>query len=92
MKKEKKTLSNKQLNLIYTAIIFVSVVLIVSLISIFAVSKIKNNKLQNDFIEANKNFQEVKEDSELSKDPNYQEARTKDIIDEKGETIYIKKI
>lgn len=88
--KDKKNLTAKQWNIIYLSIIVISFVLIVTLVSVFVVSKVKNDQLQKEYNQANEKYLETEEDSELNKDPNYREAREKDITDEKGDVIYIK--
>lgn len=88
----KKPLSVKNMTIIYGVILILSLALVIILTSIFITSKIKNQKLTNEYNQAQDNYAIITEQDELRKDENYEEAKTKDSTDEKEPKIYVKQI
>ena len=88
----KKPLSVKNMTIIYGIILIVSLSLVIVLTSIFVTSKIKNQKLVNEYNQAQDNYAIITEQDELRKDENYEEAKTKDSNDDKEPKIYVKQI
>ena len=93
--KTKKRLSVKQWAFIYSLIIIVSVILISTLLAFFITSNIKNRQLKRDYQEQYQHIQEIIEDEELNKDPDYQNSKKEDdLLNEhpSEEVIFVKKV
>lgn len=92
--KTKKRLSVKQWAFIYSLIIIVSVILISTLLAFFITSNIKNKQLKRDYQEQYQHIQEIIEDKELNKDPDYQKSKKDDLLNEhpSEEVIFVKKV
>ena len=92
--KTKKRLSVKQWAFIYSLIIIVSVILISTLLAFFITSNIKNKQLKRDYQEQYQHIQEIIEDKELNKDPDYQNSKVDDLLNEhpSEEVIFVKKV
>lgn len=93
--KTKKRLSVKQWAFIYSLIIIVSVILISTLLAFFITSNIKNKQLKRDYQEQYQHIQEIIEDKELNKDPDYRKSKKEDeLLNEhpSEEVIFVKKV
>lgn len=92
--KTKKRLSVKQWAFIYSLIIIVSVILISTLLAFFITSNIKNKQLKRDYQEQYQHIQEIIEDKELNKNPDYRKSKEDDLLNEhpSEEVIFVKKV